>query len=312
MKILILLYLFGLPFCYAQTAREIEIKKIDEKYEAIKAARLVERKKRDEEYEAKKAERDIERKKRDEEYEARKAARVLESKKRDEINEEKKAERLLEKKNAVTQTARETESSGEDAKLAREVDYKKQKELRAENDIKKKEEYEKKKIVREKMNIEAKLKWDQEENRIRSMYSNDLNKSKISRVSVTTRLIVGIKAGLSVYKMSWVIGGKKGVLGFIEKQKAKNANAGTYNYSFGRMNGDESCSSLLEINTRSALSSDETSALASKFPCELSDDKFKVYAFARFKENNKLDIWSMDENSLFEHIQDGFDPGLTK
>jgi len=210
MKILILLYLFGLPFCYAETVREIEIKK------------------------------------------------------------------------------------------------------RAENEIKKKEEYEKKKIVREKMSKEAKLKWEQEENRIRSMYSNDLNKSKISRLSVTERLILGIKTGLSVYKISWNIGGKKGVLDYIEKQKAKNANAGTYNYSFGRMNGDEGCHSLLEINTRSGLSSDETNTLASKFPCELSDDKIKVYAFARFKENNKLDIWSMDENGLFEHIQDGFDPGLTK
>ena len=209
-------------------------------------------------------------------YKAEKASRLIERKKRDEEYEAKKE--LRNKKREEYDKSR----------LALVIESKYQKELRAENDLKTEREFE----------------------RIRAMYSNDLNKSKISRLSVTTRLILGIKTGLSIYKMSWDIGGKKSVLEFIETQKKNNSTTGTYNYSFGRMSGDESCQTLLKINDKSGLSSEQTLGLASKFSCELSDKKIKVYAFAKFAENNKFDIWSIDGNGSFEHIQDGFDAGL--
>lgn len=138
-------------------------------------------------------------------------------------------------------------------------------------------------------------------NRIFERYGSKNPKS----LQTKSRLFLDVQTPLTLYRMAWNIRGKAGLL--KKHTSTTPPPNGLYSYGFGLKGSETACALPLRIGKKSILKEGELKTLLLNLPCQLGEKGFTIYALARFPENQKLDVWSLDHEGVWVHLMDGFD-----
>lgn len=158
-----------------------------------------------------------------------------------------------------------------------------------------------------KVRLENNIKINQERESILQRYDNKYSSKKVN----PSRLVVAIRLNdtivdLRIYLISSNIGG---IVGLMQQfRKTKNSMKSYYSIVMGAIGATKECEEFYIYNQESNLTKSEISLFRNSLNCEMSDKNYKIYAISKFKENNLLDIWSINQDGILEHIKDGFVP----